>query len=168
MAFNNYNEQAKLHEVRALIKQKRYGQAMQILEELDTPEARKLHEKMVSRLMPEIDTGDHQASNQSSSSMPIGNPKRYRFVKILSFGVMFIALVYLIVGISIIQNGEQPNFVMFGGQALVVGTTDAALITIGESFFIFVAGVTLNMLADMASNISESNHYLKRLNNDKK
>ncbi|MEM9954356.1 MAG: hypothetical protein AAF846_22285 [Chloroflexota bacterium] len=50
MAYNDYNEMGKLHTARALVRDGKYGQALQILEELDTPHARKMHAKILEKI----------------------------------------------------------------------------------------------------------------------
>lgn len=158
MAYRDYNEIGKLNYVRSLVKDKRYGEALQVLEELDTPNARRMHAKLVEK----INLADTEFTDEVDYAVKAITVKhnRYIHIRVLSYLVRFIALVWLVFAVFLWQGQARPILGMTGDN--IVSQTDVAILTVGQAFFIYVFGSVIDMLADLATNISYQTAIVKR------
>ncbi len=151
MTLQDFNPQSKLRQAQAYVRGKQFKEAKAILETMDSPEARRLLMKVKAHLAGMDNIGSSSAQEQPLNISPL-RYRRYWQVRILSYGVRFIALVWAIVGIMTFTQWSTNSAAVIGVTALAVTSQDAALIIFGQAFFIYTGGAVLDMLADMATN----------------
>jgi hypothetical protein len=151
-----FDVQNRMRQVQVLIKSKRFDEAEDLLEEIATPDADRLLLRLRKyRLSSEINKVSSNAAQQSNTKAPnLATPKRYQQVRILSYLVRIVALVWAAMGIVTLFGWTTTSVAMVGMVAQLVERHDVVIVLLVQALFIYIFGVGLEMLADMAENLA--------------
>jgi hypothetical protein len=148
LMLQEFNPQSKMRQAQAYIRGKQFNEAKAILETMDSPEARRLLQRVKAHLAGMDNLGSSPIQEQSLTALRY---RRYWQVRILSYGVRFIALIWACLGLLALTVAPE-RLVMMGIFSPMVAVQEAALLIFGQVFFIYTGGAVLEMLADMATN----------------
>lgn len=153
-SLREFDVQNRMRQVQVLIKSKRFDEAEDLLEEIATPDADRLLLRLRKyRLAVEINKPSPQVQ-QSNEAPNISTPKRYHQLRMLSYIVRIIAFGWACVGISTIFEWSTISIALSWLMAQPIDRFDVVTILLLQAFFIYVLGVALGTLADIAENIA--------------
>jgi hypothetical protein len=148
-SLRDFDMQNKIRQAQVFIRARQFDDAEELLASLGTPDANRLLLRLHKyRLSLELNKPTPQAIAQNNIKEPqLASPKQYKQVRILSYGVRFIALLWLLVGIiTFTSPAPEPVLIPY------TQNQESAVIIFAQAFFIYTAGAVIDMLADMATN----------------
>lgn len=155
-SIREFDLQNKMRQAQVFIKAKQFDEAEDLLEEIATPDANRLLLRLQKyRLAVEINKPRLQVQQQSNIKAPsMTTPKRYPQLRMLSYFMRGIAFGWACVGFATFWGWSMASVMIIGMIAQIIESHEAAFIILIQAFFIYVFGVAVGTLADIAENLA--------------
>lgn len=147
-SLREFDVQNKIRQAQVFIKAKQFDDAEDLLNSLGTPDANRLLLRL-QRYRLAIEINKTQLVPKVQAPEPKSMPrKRYAIIRVVNYGLFPIAFGWALWGIYQVINMTDSPF-RIGGVSY---SQIAGITVLGQAFFIFLAGLVVNMLIDMAEN----------------